>query len=456
MLPNLIPYYIRKENYINLETGERQYEHKYYARLYDVKSEKIIKLNLSSASYIDRSLKTSCSLLISKDKYTPNYRQAIINKIEDLDSPLWFEDCTVISPQLILVKKNNKYGIVDDKISIRQFFEFDKINVYTCNLNDFTFIIASKNGRYGVLKENMQELIPFEHENITCNLLLGLLVFSRNNITTIFDIQTKSKKIEIPLKIDSIQDISENCIIVEKSKKYNVFDMDTSRLISDIWFTEIDKFENGFSLCNGQYILKKDGTLIKMSDSRGLRRSKDIVYNAKPLTDNLWEIKVFKEDNFITKFTHNKRGYGIFSYKMIGEKYFEIGSFSDKRDCNFIEAYYDIYGNNVSKDVVMNYKNNLLERNPIIRELGTWNRYHEKNPEGLIDVDIEEFDWKHFPNSHLLKNAEYGYELRELAPNLLSLEIAYLDDDTGRLYWRFVGYIYKDINLWANIIISNE
>lgn len=75
-------------------------------------------------------------------------------------------------------------------------------------------------------------------------------------------------------------------------------------------------------------------------------------------------------------------------------------------------------------------------------------------PTKSYDIEnVKEFENKYFSKSKYL-TAYDDYDIVELEPNLLRLEIMSVDEDG--CCWNLVGYIYNGIKMWVNINISND
>lgn len=452
MLPNFIPYIIKRESYIDCETGESKgwsYDKEY--RLYHVPSKRLVKQpKIDKVYYVDEFLESFIALVLECKDSESTTKYTVINTIEDLKSPLWFDYLTAITPQIIIVRKEDKWGIINDKLQMKCFFEYDSLDEYISFPDNNIFIIGKKNGKYGLLNKNLSVIFSFEYTSISCNCTLGIFVLRRESSTIIFDVVNNIKTI-LPFAISSIKEINEGCIIVERNKMLCVYDSDSQKFITNKWFDNIDTFQNGFALCDGRYILYRNGQIIDL-ESTGFYRMGNIVYSTKQIGDNDWSVSIYIRDKFVSEFTHKKNRYGFFYCHVLDDKYVEIGSYSDKYNLHTLESLYDLYGNKVNTSL----KN---ECQPEKKKIPIFsNSYHAKRLKShggkLYEVDnIEDFENKHFSKSKPLTQSD-SYEIIELASNLLRISTMFVDD--GACYWDLHGYIYNDINLWADIHISND
>ena len=452
MLPEFIPYIIKRVSYVDHITGESHcwsYEEKY--RLYHIPTMKLMKFSVYRAHYVDDSLVSSTAIVLERKDKSGHDKYTIVNTIEDLRSPLWFDYLEVVTPQLIIVRKDKKWGIVNSHLQMRCFFEYDSMDVYISSDLDRIFIIAKRNGKYGLLNEDLSQRFPFNYDSITCNSGLGIFVLQGASSTTVYDIEDNSIS-KFPFTATSIKEINEGCIIVENNRKYCVYDKDAQCFLCDRWFDEIDSFQKGFCLCDRRYILERNCHIIDLGEGKWFHRSGEIVYSATHLQGDEWLIKVYKKDKFLYEFSHTKESYGIFYCRIIGGKYVEVGRFSDKYSLHTPEALYDLEGNTVPLSATNGYeakKNNPEKLTNIYHAHG-----FRVQPTKSYDIEnVKEFENKYFSKSKYL-TAYDDYDIVELEPNLLRLEIMSVDEDG--CCWNLVGYIYNGIKMWVNINISND
>ncbi|MCM1142192.1 MAG: hypothetical protein NC453_26780, partial [Muribaculum sp.] len=400
--------------------------------------------------YVDEFLESSIALVLECKDSKNITKYTVVNTIEDLKSPLWFDYLLAITPQIILVRKGDRWGIINDKLQMKCFFEYDSLDEYISLSDNKIFIIGKKNGKYGLLNKDLSVVFTFEYTSITCNSKLGIFVLQSENLTILFDVVNNSIT-RLPFVISSVTEINEGCLIVERNKKYCVYDSDGQKFITDRWFDDIDIFQNGFALCDRRYILYRNGK-IKDLGANGFNRMGNIVYLTKHIGDDEWSVSIYLKDEFVSKFNHKKNRHGFFYCRVLDDKYVEIGSYSDKYNLHTLESLYDLYGNKVNASLKSKCQTD-KKKTPIFS-----NSYHAKrlkSHEGkLYEIDnVEEFENKHFSKSKPLTRSD-SFEIIELASKLLRISTMFVDD--GACYWSLHGYIYNDIKLWADIHISND
>lgn len=298
MLPEFIPYIIREVSYVDKLTGESHgwsYEKKY--RLYHVPTKKILKKSIDRAYFVDGSLALSTAIVLEMKDDAGHGRYTIVNTIDDLRSLLWFDYLEVITPQLIIVRKDKKWGVVNDHLQMKCFFEYDSMDEYISIEHDSVYIVAKSSGKYGLLNEDLSIRFPFNYDSITCNSSLGIFVLQSKSSTTIYDIEDNSVS-EFPFIANSVKDINEGCIIVKNNGAYCVYDKDAQCFVCDRWFDEIDTFQNGFCLCDRRYILERNGNIVDLGGGHWFSRSGEIVYSTTHIQGDEWLIRVYKKISF--------------------------------------------------------------------------------------------------------------------------------------------------------------
>lgn len=257
MLPDFIPYIIKRESYIDSETGEPKgwsYDKKF--RLYHVPSKRLVEFSeIDKVYYVDEFLELSIALVLECNTTNNKTQYTVVSTLDDLHSPLWFDFLKVITPQIIVVRKNSKWGIINDKLQMRCFFEYDSLEEYISLLTNRLFFVAKKGDKYGILNEDLSIRFQFDYTSITCNNTLGIFVLKGNSVTTVFDIDNNSIS-KFQFEISSIKDINEGCIVVgrEKNTVYMILIRRTSSRINGSIILTPSKMDSAFVIKDIYYI----------------------------------------------------------------------------------------------------------------------------------------------------------------------------------------------------------
>lgn len=258
---------------------------------------------------------------------------------------------------------------------------------------------------------------------------------------------------KLPFVISSIKDINEGCIVVEKNKEYCIYDTDTQRFITERWYSNIDTFQNGFSLCDRRYILYRDGRIVDLGEMR-FDRSGEIIYSTSHLHDGLWNISIFRREKFLCEITHDKGERGIFYHRIIEDRYLEVGSHNMKYFTNTPQALYNFDGESLPISMLNDLPKSNKRETVKIQNCTQTNKHNNSNKKNVVVEDVEAYENLQFPKSKYLSSWD-DYELIELQPNLLRLKTMSVDAEFG-CDWSLIGYIYNGIKLWADINISND
>ena len=228
--PSLVPYIIKRYSEIDPITGDKKWDYTEENHLYDVEEKRILmqETPFADISYIDYSFEDSTALVIKKihngvSSYT------IIDTKNDLGNPLWFDELVVLSPKLIIARRNNLYGIIDSNKTIKIFFEYEYLSAY----RDPLVFVAKKDGKFGVITIDNHIILPFKYYSITHNSRLGILVCQDTKVTILYNILDGSIS-TIPYGFKAIESISEGIAVLKlDSERYVLYDLDKMKLINN-------------------------------------------------------------------------------------------------------------------------------------------------------------------------------------------------------------------------------
>ena len=296
--PSLIPYIIKRHSEIDPITGDKKWDYTVEYHLYDVEGKRILmqEIPFVDISYIDYLFEDSTALVIKKihngvSSYT------IIDTKNDLGNPLWFDELVVLSPKLIIARRNNLYGIIDSNKAIKIFFEYEYLSVY----RDPLVFVAKKNGKFGVITIDNHIILPFKYSSITHNSKLGILVCQDTEETILYNILDGSIS-TILYGFRAIMSISEGIAVLELDNgRYVLYDLDEMKLINNYSYKSATPMINGFSLCSNCVIVNKDGSSIKLEEGF-YHKHGEVVYKTEYVEDDNWRITTYIKDKFISSF----------------------------------------------------------------------------------------------------------------------------------------------------------
>lgn len=202
----------------------------------------------------------------------------VLNSKGDNIIPIIYRNVSVIHGVIIISKNYNneqKYGLanIEGKIIIPalykeiSFQEKSKIGrVITDNssyffidslgkeiseefeyASDFIFNVAlvGKNGKYGVINDNMKEILPIKFNEIEI-IADNLIKVSKNNKYGLFD---KSGKIIIPFILDDLKSISQNGLMPVKKRKWGYMN-NAGKLVISYKYDDANMFEGDLARVN--------------------------------------------------------------------------------------------------------------------------------------------------------------------------------------------------------------
>lgn len=138
-----------------------------------------------------------------------------------MENPLWFDELVVLSPKLIIARRNNLYGIIDSNKTIKIFFEYEYLSAY----RDPLVFVAKKDGKFGVITIDNHIILPFKYYSITHNSRLGILVCQDTKVTILYNILDGSIS-TIPYGFKAIESISEGIAVLKlDSGPYVLYDL---------------------------------------------------------------------------------------------------------------------------------------------------------------------------------------------------------------------------------------
>ncbi len=122
-----------------------------------------------------------------------------------------------------IVKKINKYGLIDRKGNLLLNFEFDDITTVVNASNYRYFVIAVKNGKYGVIQ------IQYIHPRKIAKLKKLQNELKKKHSDYLTSIIMVNGKTEISFEYDKIEELKKSKVLLKKSNKYEVYDIENKK-----------------------------------------------------------------------------------------------------------------------------------------------------------------------------------------------------------------------------------
>lgn len=183
-----------------------------------------------------------------------------------------------------------RYGYVDLKGKLLVKKEYNDLSrVKEINLKNDVYLLVSKDGRYGLLK-NQKQVIPNEYQSIRYDKTNNIFIVEKNKKYGVLSAEGKEL---IPIQYSEI-DIIGNFVYVSTNEKKEVFDKNgnLTNWSSDISILETESENYNIRIDNS------NGTIYSIIDKNHNEITK------KPYT----YIEYFENDNFIASLGNNKLG----------------------------------------------------------------------------------------------------------------------------------------------------
>lgn len=241
--------------------------------LYDRISNILLPLRYKQIDYIDYSLQISTSCVISNeyggwnlfDGYT---NVAIVSCSQDTNNLIWYKELKRLSKSnaLFIAKDySDRLGIIDDHSNQIIGFVFQEIT--TIDAENEVYLICKKNNLYGILNQDLKEVVPFILHDIEVKSLLKIVLYKRDKESTyVMDLLTLHE-CELPSDYGKIEDYKEGIITFEIfDGQYKFYDFERRCYINDNLYKKISQF-NRMSMIKSYVLCKRNDTSILLSDS---------------------------------------------------------------------------------------------------------------------------------------------------------------------------------------------
>jgi hypothetical protein len=194
-------------------------------------------------------LKQMYDSIISKDNFfivKKNNKYGLLDKNFKLVIPVEYDLIYFYDNDYFKVKKNNKFGIYDKNSKLVIPVEYDDVDIYNGNFK------VQKNNKYGLYDKNFKLVIPVEYDLIYFydN---DFFIVKKNNKYGLLD---KNFKLVIPVEYDLIYFYDNDYFKVKKNNKFGIYDKN-SKLVIPVKYDYIY-----FDYDNGNFKVEKDGKVI--------------------------------------------------------------------------------------------------------------------------------------------------------------------------------------------------
>ena len=313
--------------------------------LYDKVNHKLLPLQYKCVDFVDSSLETSTSCIISNDYGSWGmfgYKNAaIVSQPRDVLDLHWYKQLLNIGKlrtTIIAKDSYDKYGIIDDHNNVLLFFDYQEIK--PIEIGDEVYLIIKRMNCYGVLNKELKVVVP-------C-VLLELEDFSRLKLITYKNEQNSSfamdlttlNECKLPDDFNRIEDYKEGILTFEiAEEQYRFYSFEKEKYINLYTYQRISEDETieikkSFVLCRREHsyiLLALDGTEYPIKSNGALCQYGETVIGVNPKeekyigqygferTRTYYDVSVFKKNILLSKFFYKESSSYRESFDLVSE-----------------------------------------------------------------------------------------------------------------------------------------
>ena len=451
--------------------------------LYDKVNQKLLSLQYKYINFVDSSLETSTSCILSnvygswdakyricggfKSAIYDGYKKAaIVSRPHDLLNLHWYERLLNIGDlrtRFIAMNSFGKYGIIDDQNNILLDFVFNVIN--PIEVEEDVYLICQKGDCYGVLNIELKLIIPCILLELRCYYDLKLITYKNEKGSSFARDLTTLKECKLPNDVNIrydylniIYDYKEGILTFEIAKEqYRFFSFEKQEYINSYTYQGISDnklmiIKKSFVLCKrGQslILLAIDGTEYPINFKGTLSQYGETVIGVNPIEEKYigqdgfehaetnYEVSVFKKNILLSKFIYDKIPYYDETFTLVGEDVISVWHWVDNWRGGYApeETRINLKGEQVplSKTEVSATSKKTTEGNTRLTKI-----VKEKylNSTFISNFDSFEVDECNFFNIKILDNlafVSFHWDAGDDEGHCGTIEIGYADEDM--CYW---------------------
>lgn len=313
--------------------------------LYDTVNQKLLSLQHKYIDFVDSSLKTSTSCVISNEYGSWGmfgYKNAaIVSQPRDVLDLHWYKQLLNIgkSRTHIIAKDSfDRYGIIDDHNNILVNFVYQEIK--PLEVGEEVYIICKKGKYYGILHKELKVIVPCFLLELKDYSWLKLITYKNEQGSSFAMDLTTLNECRLPDNCNRIDDYKEGLLTLEIAKeeyrfysfeKRDYINMYTYQRLSEYKTMEIQK---SFVLCRrGQspILLSIDGTEYPIKFNGALSQYGETVIGVTPIEEKYigqygfectrtnYEVSVFKKNILLSKFIYKESSAYHETFDLVGE-----------------------------------------------------------------------------------------------------------------------------------------
>ena len=338
LLYNLIPTYIPLP-LVPYKIGKSCYS------LYDKVNDKLLPLKYKCVDFVDSSLETSTSCIISDDYGSWGmfgYKNAaIVSHPNDVLKLHWYKQLLNIgnSRTTIIAKDSyDKYGIIDDHNNVLLDFIYQEIK--PIEVGDEVYLIIRRRNCYGVLNKELKIVVPFILLELEDYSMLKLITYKNKQGTSFAMDLTTLNECELPDDYNRIDDYKEGIFTFEIAKEqYRFYSFEKKDYINLYTYQRISEYKQleikkSFVLCrrgHSHILLANDGTEYPINYNGALSQYGETVIGITPIEEKYlgqygiertrtnYEVSVFKKNIMLFKFIYEEKSVWRETFDLVSE-----------------------------------------------------------------------------------------------------------------------------------------
>ena len=338
LLYNLIPTY-RPLPLVPYRISENCYS------LYDKVNHKLLPIQYKHIDFVDSSLETSTSCIISYEYGSWGmfgYKNAaIVSQPRDILDLKWYKQLLNIGKSRThIIAKNSfdKYGIIDDRNNILLNFVYQEIK--PIEVGEEVYLIYKKGNCYGVLNKELKVIIPcflFDLEDYSW---LKLITYKNEQGSSFAMDLTTLDECKLPDDYSRIDDYKEGILTFEIAKdQYRFYSFEKREYINLFTYQRLSEFKSmeihkSFVLCRrGQthILLAIDGSEYPIKFNGALSQYGEMVIGVTPIKEKYigqygferirtnYDVSVFKKNSLLSRFIYKESSVYRETFDLVSE-----------------------------------------------------------------------------------------------------------------------------------------
>ena len=195
------------------------------------------KPTLSQLDYPKNTYQNQSDIIVISNK---NNKKGVNKLGKEIVKPI-YDEITISSLQHFIVKKDNKYGLLDKDAKI--IIPVDKENIKTLGKENI-FVIKNFDQTMGLYFANEKNLTPFIYQSVKEIHYGANILIKQNNKYGLMN--TKGELI-VPIIFDNINEKIGNSYVIKKDNKYGLLNMENNNFSTPTIYDEIKPLDSAIS-----------------------------------------------------------------------------------------------------------------------------------------------------------------------------------------------------------------